>query len=150
MTWRHLTQPLTEMSIRNISWRVRQPVRRADDLTTFMRPSSWNLGASTSWNPQGLSRTVRGFHFIYLFVHDTKAGRPVMCKVFTISCVSVRGLTVSLHMNLRAQSYNKDWIQTQMNITWIRFAVISLFPHTAGVIFGTFLNVLAYILLKAN
>ena len=28
---------------------------RADNLTTFMCRLSWNLGASTSWNPQGLS-----------------------------------------------------------------------------------------------
>ena len=56
------TQPLTEMSTRNISWR---PVRRADNLTTFMCRLSWNLGASTSWNPQGLSRPVMGL--LYLF-----------------------------------------------------------------------------------
>jgi len=30
------TQPLTEMSTRNISWGYRRPVRRADNLTTFM------------------------------------------------------------------------------------------------------------------
>ena len=30
------TQPLTEMSTRNISWGLRRPVRRADNLTTFM------------------------------------------------------------------------------------------------------------------
>jgi len=35
-------------------------VRRADNLTTFMCRLSWNLGASTSWNPQGLSRPVMG------------------------------------------------------------------------------------------
>ena len=31
-----LTQPLTEMSARNISWRQRRPVRKADNLTSFM------------------------------------------------------------------------------------------------------------------
>jgi len=35
-------------------------VRRADNLTTFMCRLSWNLGASTSWNPQGLSRPIMG------------------------------------------------------------------------------------------
>ena len=48
-----LTQPLTEMSTRNISW-------GADNLTIFMCRLSWNLGASTSWNPQGLSRPRNG------------------------------------------------------------------------------------------
>jgi len=30
------TQPLTEISTRNIFWEQRRPVRRADNLTTFM------------------------------------------------------------------------------------------------------------------
>ena len=58
-----LTQPLTEMSTRNISWGKRRPVRRADNLTTFMCRLSWNLGASPSWKPQGLSRPVMGLPF---------------------------------------------------------------------------------------
>ena len=36
----------------------RRPVPRADNLTTFMARLSINLGATTSWNPQGLSRPV--------------------------------------------------------------------------------------------
>ena len=32
-----------------------RPVRRADNLTTFMRRLYRNLGASTFWNPQSLS-----------------------------------------------------------------------------------------------
>ena len=55
-----LNQPLTEMSTRNISWGYRRPVRRADNLTTFICRLSWNLGASASWNHQGLSRPVTG------------------------------------------------------------------------------------------
>jgi len=35
-------------------------VRKADNLTTFMCRLSWNLGASTSWSPQRLSRPVMG------------------------------------------------------------------------------------------
>jgi len=57
--------PATEMSTRNISWGLRWPVRRADNLTTFKCRLSWNLGASTSWNPHGLSRSV--MELIYLF-----------------------------------------------------------------------------------
>jgi branched-subunit amino acid transport protein AzlD len=44
----------------------RQPVRRADNLTTFICRLSWNLGALTSWNPQGLSRPV--MRLLYLFI----------------------------------------------------------------------------------
>jgi len=41
-------------------------VRRADNLTTFVCRLSWNLGASTSWNPQGLPRPVMGLIYLYL------------------------------------------------------------------------------------
>jgi len=41
-------------------------VRRADKLTTFTCRLSWNLGASTSWNPQGLPGPVRG-RFTFTF-----------------------------------------------------------------------------------
>ena len=51
-----LTQPLTEMSTRNISWGYRRPVSRADNLITFTCRLSRNLGATKSWNQQGLSR----------------------------------------------------------------------------------------------
>ena len=30
---------------------------------------SWNLGASTSWNPQGLSRTVMGLFYLFLYIY---------------------------------------------------------------------------------
>jgi hypothetical protein len=39
-------------------------VRRADNLTTFKRRLSRNLGASTSWNPVGLSRPVVGLLYL--------------------------------------------------------------------------------------
>jgi len=41
-------------------------VRRADNLTTFRCRLSCNLGASTSWNPLGLSRPVMGLLYLYL------------------------------------------------------------------------------------
>jgi hypothetical protein len=43
-------------------------VRRADNLATFMCRLSWNLGASTSWNPQGLSRPVMGLLYLLPYV----------------------------------------------------------------------------------
>src|SRR5215475_14309547 len=41
---------------------------RADNLTTFMCRLSGHLGASTSWNPQGLSKPVMGLLYLYLFL----------------------------------------------------------------------------------
>ena len=46
----------------------KRPVRRADNLTTFMCRLSWNLGASTYWNPLGLFRPVMGLLYLY-FLH---------------------------------------------------------------------------------
>ena len=37
-------------------------MHRADNLTTFMCPLSWNLGALTSWDSQSLSRSVQGLN----------------------------------------------------------------------------------------
>jgi len=62
------TQPLTEMSTRNISWGLRRAVHRADNPITFMCWLSWNLGASAFWNPQGLSRSVMGLLYLYLYM----------------------------------------------------------------------------------
>jgi len=45
------TQPLTEMSTRNVSWGKGRPVCRADNLTAFMCWLSWNLGTSAPWKP---------------------------------------------------------------------------------------------------
>ena len=63
------THPPTEMSTRNISWGWRRPLRMADNLNTFMCRLSWNLGASTSCNPQGLSGPVMGLFYIYLHIY---------------------------------------------------------------------------------
>jgi hypothetical protein len=41
-------------------------MRRADNLTTFMCRLSRNSGASTFWNPKGLSRPVAGKLYLYL------------------------------------------------------------------------------------
>jgi len=48
---------------------LRRPVRRADNLTTFMCRLSWNLGSSTSWNPQGLSRPVMGWLYLFFLIY---------------------------------------------------------------------------------
>jgi hypothetical protein len=40
------------------------PEVKVDNITTFLCRLSWNPGASTSWNPQGLSRPVQE---LYLF-----------------------------------------------------------------------------------
>jgi hypothetical protein len=65
------TQPPTKMSTRNPSWELRRPVRRADNLATFMSRFSRNSGASASRNPKGPSRPVAGN--LYLFYLNESA-----------------------------------------------------------------------------
>jgi hypothetical protein len=59
-----LTQPLTEMSTRNISWRVKAGGASSWQPYHLHVPLSWNLGASTFWNPHGLSRSVMGMLYL--------------------------------------------------------------------------------------
>jgi hypothetical protein len=58
-----------------------RPVRRTDNITTFMCRLSWNLGASTSWNPQGLSRPVMGLLHLYLIVTGP-CNCDILCSVW--------------------------------------------------------------------
>jgi hypothetical protein len=59
------TQPLTEM-INIFPGGLRWLVRRTDNLTTFMRRLSGTMGASNSWNPLGLNKTVQGLFYLYV------------------------------------------------------------------------------------
>ena len=54
------TQPLTEI----FPGGKKQPVRKADNLTTILGPLSRNLGTLTSWNPLGQSRPVTGLLYL--------------------------------------------------------------------------------------
>jgi hypothetical protein len=45
----------------------KRPVQVTDNLTTFMCRLSWNLGASASWNPEGLCRPVTGLLYRSLY-----------------------------------------------------------------------------------
>jgi hypothetical protein len=48
------TQPLTEMSTRNLPRGKGRPAHKADNLTSICEPIVKNVGASTSHNPIGL------------------------------------------------------------------------------------------------
>jgi len=63
------TQPLAEISTGYISWVVKSPLTNADNFTTLVCRLSGKLGDSTPWNPQGLSRPVRGLLHLY-FMHQ--------------------------------------------------------------------------------
>ena len=98
-----LIQPLTEMSTRNISWRVKAAGAYGWQHTTFMCRLSSNLGASTSWNPQGLSRPVMGLLFILIY----GTVRWVLLCLFTCSNKSHEDGGIQLFLWKR-NSYNND------------------------------------------
>jgi len=101
------TQPLTEMSTRNVYCGVRRPVRRADNLTTFMCQLSCNLGASTSWNPQGLSRPVMGL--LYLYLLPTYRGKYVSNWIILYLAYFLTMTTVTVSY-LQLLEYRGIWL----------------------------------------
>jgi hypothetical protein len=54
------TQPLTEISTRNLPGGKGWPARKADNLTTICGPTLENVGASTSHNPMDLHGLLQG------------------------------------------------------------------------------------------
>jgi len=72
-------------------------VRRADNLTTFTCRLSGNLGASSSWNPEGLSRPVQGLLYLFFYycthgqcntwLHYTRIYSTYLRNVYTWSYV---------------------------------------------------------------
>ena len=82
-----LTHPLTEMCTRNVSWEDKGG--RCVGLTIL--PLScwaiWNLGALTSWNPQGLSRPViRLLYFVMNWTICSFAFPFCRYCLFGVSC----------------------------------------------------------------
>jgi hypothetical protein len=90
-----LTQPLREMSTRNNTW----PVRRVDNLNTFMCRLSWNLEASNSWNRQGLSIPVIGLFYL---LHTSKVPNYFRKLLSSVTWGS------KLKKNIREESKKKN------------------------------------------
>jgi len=63
-----LTQPLTEMSTSNISW----PMRRADNLTTFMCRNVLKFGSLNVLEPSGPVQGLLTFHHSSSYFTDLK------------------------------------------------------------------------------
>jgi hypothetical protein len=66
----------------------------ADNLTTFMCRLSRNLGASTSWNPQGLSRLIMGL--VYLF--SRSQSHKNVAKLFKFCLIHYSYMSMWFHM----------------------------------------------------
>ena len=77
----------------------RQPVPRAENITTFVCRLTWNLGAWTFWNPLGLSRPVMGL----LYLSPVFVNPYVPMHFDTVQCNAV-----FLHVILELCGYIMD------------------------------------------
>jgi hypothetical protein len=88
------TQPLSEMSTRNISWGgggERQPGRWADNLTTFMCRLSLKSGSLNHLEPSGLVHACNGIALpLPLTLHALKCDEHNRCTSLHISA-SIEG-----------------------------------------------------------
>jgi hypothetical protein len=61
------TQPLTEISTRNLPRCKERPAFKVDNVTAICEPIVWkNIGASTSHNAMGLHGLLQGYLYLYL------------------------------------------------------------------------------------
>jgi hypothetical protein len=90
-------------------------MRRVDNLATFMCRLSRNLGASTSWNPQSLSRPVTGLLYFTNFNWISHVLTSLLCFITLLSSYVFRRLCwlifsdprarIGLHMYGNSHSY---------------------------------------------
>jgi hypothetical protein len=75
------TQPLTEMSTRNLPEGKERTVRKADNFTAICEPNVYrNMGASTSHNPRGLHGLLQGWLFLSItLLYALRQGQCALC-----------------------------------------------------------------------
>jgi len=85
-------------------------VHRADNLTTVQCRLSWNLGASNSWNPKGLSKPEMGLLYLLYYL-----ALPYHHKWFPLAILSV------LELHLRStKNINCAFIWLENNQIWLK------------------------------
>jgi hypothetical protein len=81
------TQPLTEMSTRNLLGGKGRPAREADKLTAVSEPTVENVGTSISHNPTGLQGLLRGKLYLLLIIPDFHDSKASSILIFTLDLV---------------------------------------------------------------
>jgi hypothetical protein len=128
-----LTQPLTEMSTRNNSWGV-----KTADALGWQPYHLWNLGASTSWNPTGLSRPVMGLLYLYLYhsylgllfgvIRGTPPW-PIMQSVFSTSAWLRRFV---VHVLPQRLGFHLRLLQCKCELWWTKWQWGTSSPRTSA------------------
>ena len=86
-----------------------RPVRKTDNLNTFMCRLSFNLGTSTSCNPLGLSRPVMGLLYLYLYTTISRL------RVAPLSASTSMGSVDSFHRNKTVVTWSHSTIASVKN-----------------------------------
>jgi hypothetical protein len=95
------TQPLIELSTRNIPGGEGRPARKADNLTAICEPIVCkNVGASTSHSPIGLHGPLQGY--LYLYLNNFTLFALFSTKFFSLhgyyeACSNHFGVTAALY-----------------------------------------------------
>jgi hypothetical protein len=105
-------------------------VRTADNLTTFMCRLSWNLGASISWNPHGLSRPVMGLLYPYVlriviltWRHLGYESRNMQRFIVNKGNLFTSKQVVPIESAKFYQGFKQDLVNTASNLTEPTFSV---------------------------
>jgi hypothetical protein len=102
----------------------------ADNLTTFKCRLSRNLGASTSWNPQCLSRPVMGLLYLYIYRWRSSG-----------ACSILKQFQYELHWSCYPHRENGQWHSEHWMLLWyITDSVCTLLltpPNSKMLIRGT-------------
>ena len=80
-------------------------MRRADNLTTSICRLSWNLGASTSWNPQGLYRACFS---LFLLKKNTQLNCTQHFQLNGVSSGAV-GWGITVQYKLESRGFHSRW-----------------------------------------
>ena len=100
-------QPLTEMSTRNISWGLRRSMRRANNLNILM----CRMGASTSWNSQGLSRDCFTFLSTLPLLLETFSIPQELARFLTPNDTFILEIFQQISLGTRTKSIEKNVCQ---------------------------------------
>ena len=108
------TQLLTEMSTRNISWVIKAAGAYGWQRYHLHVPTVLKLGASNSWNPQGLSRPVMGLLYVSFNRPKTDVAIKLPQAVFSCDPVFISKLLLS---SIQVCSFNKATIYCDYTVS---------------------------------
>ena len=103
-----------------------RPVRRAANLTNFMCFLPWNLGATNSWNAQGLSRVVIGLLYLLLTYLLTTWCRVLLEKLIGLQLVKKYPAFHGTRRFITALTSVR-----QLSLSWA-CPIQSIYPHSTS------------------